>query len=114
MGGVSIEEWSSGCEPPGRAAILNLAGRLKKITGRPTITVGSVGLGSEFTSAASWNGDPGCTSTDELCERLERGEFDPAAVGRALLADPRWALKIRHDRADEVLPFREDTVSTLH
>lgn len=93
---------------------LNLAGWIKKITGRPTITVGSVGLNSEFTSSASWNGDPGFTSIGELGERLERGEFDLVAVGRALLADPHWALKIRQDRADEVPPFRKDTLHTLY
>lgn len=93
---------------------LNLAGWIREVTARPTVTVGSVGLDSEFTSAASWEGDAGFSGIDELHERLERGEFDLVAVGRALLSDPAWASKIRDGRFDEIVPFAKDTLGTLH
>ncbi len=36
---------------------------------------------------------------DEVERRLDAGEFDLVAVGRALLADAAWAEKIHHGRA---------------
>jgi 2,4-dienoyl-CoA reductase-like NADH-dependent reductase (Old Yellow Enzyme family) len=35
------------------------------------------------------------TDLDEMIRRLDREEFDLVAVGRALLQDPQWLLKIR-------------------
>jgi 2,4-dienoyl-CoA reductase-like NADH-dependent reductase (Old Yellow Enzyme family) len=35
------------------------------------------------------------TSLDSLVNRMERGEFDLIAVGRALLGDPDWVTRIR-------------------
>jgi len=32
---------------------------------------------------------------DNLVGRLERGEFDLIAVGRAILGDPAWVTKVR-------------------
>lgn len=93
---------------------LNLAGWIRKLTGRPTVTVGSVGLDSDFDSPASWRGDAGSTGLGELEDRLDREEFDLVAVGRALLADPRWAAKVRSGQGDDVVPFDKSKVSTLH
>lgn len=42
---------------------------------------------------------------DPLLERMENGEFDLVAVGRALLADPAWTAKIRGGRTGELVPF---------
>ncbi len=73
---------------------LNFAGWAKKLTGRTTISVGSVGLSGEF--MASFGGESSePTSLDALIQRLDRGEFDLIAVGRAILSDPEWASKIR-------------------
>ncbi|NEE60574.1 12-oxophytodienoate reductase, partial [Streptomyces sp. SID8455] len=74
---------------------LNLAGWVKKISGRPTVTVGSVGLDGDFFSAFAGNGS-GVTGVDQLLDRMERDEFDLVAVGRALIADPEWAAKTLH------------------
>lgn len=78
---------------------LNLAGWAKKVTGAATISVGSVGLsGDLFSAFAGESSTP--ASLDGLIERMERGDFDLIAVGRALLNDPLWAFKIRTgDRA---------------
>lgn len=83
---------------------LNLAGWVKKLTGIPTISVGSVGLSSEFT--ASFRGEGSAAGKlDEAIERLDRGEFDLVAVGRALLQDPEWALKVKTGRQDELRDY---------
>jgi len=70
---------------------LNLAGWAKKLTGAATIAVGSVGLPVE--QATPIGADTGAV-LDNLTARLERGEFDLVAVGRALLSDPNWCAKI--------------------
>ena len=73
---------------------LNFAGWAKKLTGKTTISVGSVGLSGEVLGA--WAGESSePTSLDGLVRRMEREEFDLIAVGRALLNDALWVKKIR-------------------
>jgi 2,4-dienoyl-CoA reductase-like NADH-dependent reductase (Old Yellow Enzyme family) len=82
---------------------LNLAGWAKQVTGKPSITVGSVGLDTEFISTMTSAPAPiYTTSIDPLIERFARGEFDLVSVGRALLADPAWVPKMREGRWSEV------------
>ena len=73
---------------------LNFAGWTKKLTGRATISVGSVGLSGDVMSSFGGEGSEP-TSLDALTHRLEREEFDLIAVGRAILSDPKWVSKIR-------------------
>jgi 2,4-dienoyl-CoA reductase-like NADH-dependent reductase (Old Yellow Enzyme family) len=91
---------------------LNFAGWAKKLTGRPTITVGSVGLSGEFIAAFGGEGSEPA-SLDELQRRLERGDFDLVGVGRALLQDPLWATKVKECRTHELQPFRREALATL-
>ncbi|AUG81326.1 1,2-oxophytodienoate reductase [Kitasatospora sp. MMS16-BH015] len=91
---------------------LNLAGWTKKLTGRPTITVGSVGLDGDFIHAFMGEGAP-TRSIDELLDRLERDEFDLVAIGRALLQDPEWAAKVLSGRFEELKPYEAAAVKTL-
>nr|WP_206325089.1 MULTISPECIES: NADH:flavin oxidoreductase [unclassified Streptomyces] len=91
---------------------LNLAGWTKKLTGRPTITVGSVGLDGDFIGAFVGQGSP-VQGIDELLDRLEGDEFDMVAVGRALLQDPEWASKVLSGRFDELKPYDAAAVKTL-
>ncbi len=74
---------------------LNLAGWAQRLTGRPAIAVGSVGLDSEMlqTFFSDQPAQPG--SLDQLIAMMERRDFDLVAVGRALLSDPDWVEKIR-------------------
>ena len=73
---------------------LNFAGWAKKITGKPTISVGSVGLSGEFFTAFAGQGST-ATPLDRLITRMERDEFDLIAVGRALISDPAWVAHVR-------------------
>ncbi|MGW5277517.1 NADH:flavin oxidoreductase [Streptomyces sp. NPDC004044] len=91
---------------------LNLAGWTKKLTGRPTITVGSVGLDGDFIRAFAGEGAE-VGSIDNLLDRLERDEFDLVAVGRALLQDPEWAAKILAGRVEELKPYDAAALKTL-
>ncbi|WP_135546356.1 NADH:flavin oxidoreductase [Paenibacillus cymbidii] len=101
-------------EPEFEGSELNLAGWVKKLTGIPTITVGSVGLETEVMSFFTEGKGSNITKIDGLLEKLERGEFDLVAIGRAILADPAWAGKIRDGRLDELLPFTIEAVKTLY
>jgi 2,4-dienoyl-CoA reductase-like NADH-dependent reductase (Old Yellow Enzyme family) len=83
---------------------LNFAGWAKKVTGVPTISVGSVGLSGDFGGAFRGESSQPA-SLDGLVARMERGEFDLIAVGRALLSDPGWVEKVRHARIDELRDF---------
>lgn len=101
-------------EPEFEGSDLNLAGWTKKLTGKPTITVGSVGLDGDFMSLFTEGKGANNAKIDGLIERLERQEFDLVAVGRALLVDPLWANKIRDGRTAELVPFTTEAVKTLH
>jgi 2,4-dienoyl-CoA reductase-like NADH-dependent reductase (Old Yellow Enzyme family) len=92
---------------------LNFAGWVKKLTGVPTISVGSVGLSSEFTGAFRGEGSA-AGSFDEAVERLARGEFDLIAVGRALLQDPEWALKVKQNRLTELRDYNPAALGNYH
>lgn len=99
-------------EPEFEGSDLNFAGWAKKITGKATITVGSVGLTGEFLAAfAGESSQP--SSLDELMRRMDRGDFDLVAVGRPLLADPSWVKKIKDGRADELKGFTKAALGEL-
>ena len=76
-------------KPAFAGSTLNWAGWIKRLSGRPAITVGSVGLDSSSFRQA------GIAGIEPVLERLEREECDLVALGRALLADPAWANKTR-------------------
>lgn len=99
-------------EPEFEGSDLNFAGWAKTITGKPTITVGSVGLDGEFMAAFGGAGSEPA-SLDGLIARLERDEFDLVAVGRALLTDPLWVQKIREGRHDELMSFNRTHMAEL-
>ncbi|WP_100486626.1 NADH:flavin oxidoreductase [Sporolactobacillus pectinivorans] len=94
---------------------LNLAGWTKKLSGKSTITVGSVGLHNEFSNYFSDRKGAGVdiTNIEGLIERVEKNEFDLVAVGRALLADPAWARKIREGKINELISFHSETTKHL-
>lgn len=91
---------------------LNFAGWAKKITGQPTITVGSVGLEGDFMGAFSGQGTEKADLT-ELTKRLERGDFDLVAVGRALLQDPEWVKKVKEGKTEDLLDFKAESMAVL-
>jgi len=98
-------------EPEFEGSPLNLAGWTKKLAGKPTITVGSIGLKGDFISAFKGEGAE-VGDINELEERLGRGEFDLVAVGRALITDPAWTNKVRAGRFSELAPFDPAALKT--
>jgi len=98
---------------------MNLAGWTKELTGKPVITVGSVGLDSSFIDedgdSLAMSGKAGAESGSihRLSERVATGEFELVAVGRALLQDPEWVVKVKNDRFDELKDFSKESLMTL-
>ena len=99
-------------EPEFEGSDLNFAGWAKKLSGKATITVGSVGLNGDFLAAfAGESSQP--NSLDELLRRLDRGDFDLVAVGRPLLADPFWTKKIHEGQTAELKGFTKEAMGQL-
>ena len=92
---------------------LSLAGWVKELTGKPTMTVGSVGLDREFLDSLQNGGKTDAVEISQLIERLEAGEFDMVAVGRALIADPAWPNKMRSGEAESINEFTTDMLAQL-
>lgn len=76
-----------------------LSGWVKRLTGRPTIALGSVGVNTVFR-------DPEAREVDlnlrPLLEAFEREEFDLVGLGRAVLSDAAWTTKVREGRPDQI------------
>ncbi|NUP73274.1 MAG: NADH:flavin oxidoreductase [Sinomonas sp.] len=92
---------------------LGLAGWAKKLTGLPSIAVGSVGLNEAFQVAFQEGGRAETAGLEPLLDQFGRGEFDLVAVGRVLLSDPAWVEKVRDGRFDEIRPFNAEDRETL-
>ena len=101
-------------EPEFEGSDLNLAGWTKKLTGLPTITVGSVGLKSDFIGMYAGDDAVESQSIDDLIERMESDEFDMVAIGRALLSDPEWVKKVKTGDFEAIIPFEKKYASEVY
>lgn len=92
---------------------LNLAGWAKKLTGKPAIAVGCVGLASSAsdTLMGKAKADDYVDNVPLLMDRFRAGEFDLIAIGRSLIADPDYVRKLAS--GDPVIPFSQDVLATL-
>ena len=100
-------------EPAFEGSDLNFAGWTKKVTGKPTMTIGSIGLDCDMQASLGSGQEAGCNlaSLDELSRRFERGEFDLVGVGRAIIAQPDWAKIVKQGRLNELRPFSPNAIS---
>ncbi|MBU2981043.1 NADH:flavin oxidoreductase [Lentibacter algarum] len=102
-------------EPEFEGSDLNLAGWTRKLTGKPAITVGSVGLNADFLpedGSANFNAaEP--ASIDNLITRLEQDEFDLVAVGRALIANPEWANQVADGNFEKLAAYEKEMLKEL-
>ncbi|MCM3767777.1 NADH:flavin oxidoreductase [Neobacillus niacini] len=92
---------------------LNLAGWTKRITKKPTIAVGSVGINRAYLSNQD---NDNVTIEDNLRiidGKINAGEFDYVAVGRAVLADSEWAVKLKNGNLDQVLHYTKEAEKYL-
>lgn len=101
-------------EPEFEGSNLNLAGWTKKVSGKPTMTVGSVGLDNAFAEEGQADFvEAKPASIGSLLDMLERDEFDLVAVGRALIANPDWANKIKGEETGSLVPYTKEMLTNL-
>jgi 2,4-dienoyl-CoA reductase-like NADH-dependent reductase (Old Yellow Enzyme family) len=95
---------------------LGLAGWTRQVGGLPTIAVGSVGLDRDVMASFQEETEAQLRvklSIDELGRRMARSEFDLVAVGRSLISDPDWVLKVAAGEYDTIRSFRKDDIRSL-
>ena len=89
----------------------NLAYWTKKISNIPTIGVGSVGLDSDFIDMTAPSKP---TSIDKAIDDISKEKYDLLAVGRALLSDHEWVLKMKEGRLEDVIPYSKEALLELY
>jgi 2,4-dienoyl-CoA reductase-like NADH-dependent reductase (Old Yellow Enzyme family) len=94
----------------------NLAGWTKAGGGLPVITVGSVGLDTDVMTTFIEGKDAKprvAEAIDDLEARIEAGEFDLVAVGRALIGDPDFVKKVAARDYGAIRLFQRSDLGTL-
>ncbi|SES46687.1 2,4-dienoyl-CoA reductase [Rhizobium sp. NFR03] len=92
---------------------MNIAGWARKLSGRPSMTVGSVSLTNDMFDSFMGNASNVADNLAELERRLDRGDFDLVAVGRALIADPDWPRKVANGANADIVPFQPAALKEL-
>ena len=54
------------------------------------------------------------TSIDRAIEDISNQKYDMIAVGRALLSDHEWVLKMKEGRLEDVIPYTKDALMNLY
>jgi len=91
-----------------------LADWSRKLGRLPVIAVGSVTLGTDL--KAPGGREHAVTVPEQVADidrRIAAGEFDLAALGRALLANPDWAHKVRNGQLDRLVDFDRKQLDVL-
>ena len=85
-----------------------LAALTRKLSGKPVIAVGSIGLDQPHQSKIFRTAENVASNVTDLAtvhEALRRGDFDLAGVARAILADACWVEKASRGAFHEITPF---------
>ena len=89
----------------------NLAYWTKKLTNIPTISVGSVGLDGDFTDMMA----PAKTaSIDKALQDINEHKYDMVAVGRAILSDHEWVIKMKEGRLKDINPYTKESLLEMY
>ena len=103
-------------EPRFAGSELTLAGWTRKISGKTTICVGSIGLSKRFDSKAERKDQAlefPPAPLGQMAAMTGRGEYDLAAVGRMLIANPDWASLLASGAQDGLRTYTPRMRSTL-
>jgi 2,4-dienoyl-CoA reductase-like NADH-dependent reductase (Old Yellow Enzyme family) len=89
----------------------NLAYWTKKLTNIPTMSVGSVGLDGDFTDMMA---AAKTTSIDKALKDIDEQKYDMVAVGRALLSDHEWVIKMKEGRLKDIKPYTKESLLEMY
>jgi 2,4-dienoyl-CoA reductase-like NADH-dependent reductase (Old Yellow Enzyme family) len=90
---------------------LNLAGWVKKVTGKFSMAVGGIGINKGYYDSMARDETVAQPDLTPLLERFARNEFDLVGVGRSLLHDPNWARRAR--LGEPFLGFSTESLARL-
>lgn len=99
-------------EPAFEGSDLTLAGWAKKITGLPSMAVGSIGLAGPLDVADMLTEVRPDADLSRIAAMIERDEVDLVGVGRALLSNPDWANKVKAGDVADLAPFNQQAMMT--
>lgn len=104
-------------EPEFEGSELNLAAWTQMLTGKPCITVGSVGLDDSFVDEKSRNMALGASVSTEKLQMIEaavtHGTYDFVAIGRSILNDHLWVEKWKNHSFDQMKPYSAEALKVL-
>ena len=89
----------------------NLAYCTKKLTNIPTLSVGSVGLAGDFTDMMA---SAKTASIDNALKDINEKKYDMVSVGRALLSDHEWVIKMKEGRLKDINPYTKDSLLEMY
>jgi 2,4-dienoyl-CoA reductase-like NADH-dependent reductase (Old Yellow Enzyme family) len=101
-------------EPAFNENSLNLAGWAKKISGKTSVMVGSIGLGTPLDVATISDVSNAQNNVVDAAAMIRDGIVDLAAVGRALIADPDWAATLSEGTMRRGVAFSGDMLTNLN
>ncbi len=105
---IAMPAFPAGVDPDGHG----LAWHVRRASGLPVSAAGGVTysttIGESLMGADSQVADPAAAAG-----LLVEGDADLIAVGRAMLANPDWAAKVRSGRWRELVPFRREMLGAL-
>jgi 2,4-dienoyl-CoA reductase-like NADH-dependent reductase (Old Yellow Enzyme family) len=97
-------------KPEFEGSELTLAGWTKKLSGKVTIAVGSIGLSGALQTSMATVGEKSeaAMNLQPLADMIARDELDLAAVARAMLANADWAQIVRNREYSRLTPYSVD------
>jgi 2,4-dienoyl-CoA reductase-like NADH-dependent reductase (Old Yellow Enzyme family) len=98
-------------QPAFEGSDLSLAGWARKVTGKHSMAVGSVGLAKALHDEDAADVRPSDNLVD-LCRIFERGDFDLIGIGRMMLTHPDWVKRLR--TGQEFDRFDASALTTLY
>ncbi|MGE0741763.1 MAG: 12-oxophytodienoate reductase [Hyphomonadaceae bacterium] len=119
-------------EPEFEGSHLNFAGWVRKLSGKPTMMVGSLSIPREVSKKEAWEAlkahAQGITTVvateversigpphklDDALERFARGEFDMLGLGRILISNPSWVHLVERGDHAAIEPYSTRHLLTL-
>lgn len=90
---------------------LSLAGWAQKLTGKPCMAVGGIGLQTDIYESFGAGGSAVSDNIQDVAKRIEQGEFDFACMGRAMISESAWPKKFRN--GEQINPFNMEDLGRL-
>ncbi len=54
------------------------------------------------------------TNIDMAIRDISNKKYDMVAVGRALISDPEWVIKMKEGRLEDVIPYTKEALFKLY